>query len=1665
MIKPDHDTRILVPSVSSPSLSPTVTSSDSKYKCTLCNFSTNRINTLIWHQKTHNSPKTPSSAQRCEPTFTLSTENVELTKTTTSKDTTADDEKIDLEEEKPVEPVVVPEKTPGKRLRQTKESRSKSANKAPKTENNLKKLLDDWSDDEYAEAGPSGISSNKNVSCIVLDTDEDEDNVVTESSVKKKLKFSIENENGSTISNPNESEIVKNTPEIESDDLSQKIVSGNASGNVVDDKVENRPRLGKRNLKDETISRQSGRIKTKDITNDEVQTPTQRHLRSGKPISEQKSSPTPKRRGRSAKRTADDAVENENASEEMKESEIKPPAPKKTETINDIKLSPSEIVSDELVTSVVVDQADEVKKSNSKTSRKGKPRRKEEIQLANNISVAVLVEKTTASPSTKGIEQKQDLPTDDNEFTNVIHKKILYTSSTDDHRKSIEIPKLPEPDKEINDETENQMIVDSGVESTNHTEDESVVITKETIDSDDQNLENIVQHNPNDVLQEAPIAEQIDINTTSTSNLDDIGFTEKIVERSESTDEHRFTQKCYKRKAITSTVSLPETDVSTPSVISSIDDIDTYELPSSSNLRQRTPKRYENTKNRRKSERRKDSESTRVEDFSAIVQAIDNECEKSDRQKLEISNDSGKEEVNSMNLLDQSSENSNSKTSTPEKADTSKELDCFDFTEDEYLKVPPQVLNRRKRLPPAKVFELEDIDKIEEQRKLDEEALRIAQQREEENQKLQVELENLLNTTTPAVLPEIPISHKAHENFPERRAEKDPEKLPLKENDMKDRMLPPKERNKRIFKYRNRNRRTDSDVKVTSTSCDDNKGNNSLHPEKIVETHMEEKQQNRTEEKVQSNSEVLQIEENKGPSAHDLKIEIAETLINFPLLSPQADANEKLNDKVIEQSVPSKSKESTKSARTIKKLRSAATNVNQSKVIREVNPILLKQSKEVPVDTIKEPGNFLVHDNGHNSKLFVPNDQTSTSVPVTTTSISTTQINTLNPSQQYKKADVYPKSNDSTLLNDALTKSIDKPPMHSLNMGPHTHCTESVAASTITKPVRDFSRIRLIEKIDNHTAIQSIEEIASSKTHQLPLKKTVILTQTEGTSFITRIPKKRKSQMDDDIPAFVIERPKDNPDDVNESNNAHSLTKKEPKSFIVTKTIQKQITGELPKQNVPLIGGVTQNLQEINEGIDGNSSLKPSQQEINTNATVVINANVSSINTQISGASDASPIESPVIVSRVVQKKSHATSGQKQKTEGKRAVISSPTAVSHSNVLGNISIANRPCTIAPAKKAVGASYRKPTDMTGLTQKQIGIDGKGNPVMIYTKISPVVTQTPPVISPATFVMKRNEPVASTSQLMPSFTTSVQSNQGNQFVITSKGALITNKPFITTTHSTLLNQPTLTNRQNIQVHTQLIRSPNPQVFQQQHLSPQSNQIIIQTKSNNSLSQVSSIAPIKRQQSNRRSVVNKAKATEMIVPEQSNDRISSPSSYRPVANEDNTTFKKRIVRRISKNQSTATATQQQVVFNAEINHIGNATTPVPPLVPLNDPSPPMSSRKQQTKQPSTQTMTFIQEPQMLTKPPHVDVVEQQQENIQEILALPGDTPGFGGPPGSYFLCKLNEMGVYIPIDHQPLYLDVTDNTNLLKPNVPDGAMAEIQAVQMNEEIVSQQVSLYFQ
>lgn len=129
--------------------------------------------------------------------------------------------------------------------------------------------------------------------------------------------------------------------------------------------------------------------------------------------------------------------------------------------------------------------------------------------------------------------------------------------------------------------------------------------------------------------------------------------------------------------------------------------------------------------------------------------------------------------------------------------DSSKtEVDCFDFKEeDEEI---PQTLNRRKRrfLTPGKVFELQPVDKLEEIRKKEEEKCKRIKLDKEETAQNQLETISITNDEDSSA-----VQSSDQNSSPEKSPEKQ-----LKDDDVKDKTLPPKERGKRIFKSRNRSR-------------------------------------------------------------------------------------------------------------------------------------------------------------------------------------------------------------------------------------------------------------------------------------------------------------------------------------------------------------------------------------------------------------------------------------------------------------------------------------------------------------------------------------------------------------------------------------------------------------------------------------------------------------------------------------------------------------------------------------------------------------------------------------------------------------------------------------------------------------------------------------------
>lgn len=183
--------------------------------------------------------------------------------------------------------------------------------------------------------------------------------------------------------------------------------------------------------------------------------------------------------------------------------------------------------------------------------------------------------------------------------------------------------------------------------------------------------------------------------------------------------------------------------------------------------------------------------------------------------------------------------------------DTSKsDIDCFDFKEDEEEEMP-KALNRRKRrcLPPGKVFELETIDKLEEIRKKEEDQAKRFKLVSDENgvkeiivaaatatattattaiEKAVIESPDLIEATIQISKPQI--DNSVDDSAIDRGGKEDD----VKEN----RTLPPKERGKRIFKSRNRSHLSESDTSLNASLEENRTATDSkdVSPVKVDET-------------------------------------------------------------------------------------------------------------------------------------------------------------------------------------------------------------------------------------------------------------------------------------------------------------------------------------------------------------------------------------------------------------------------------------------------------------------------------------------------------------------------------------------------------------------------------------------------------------------------------------------------------------------------------------------------------------------------------------------------------------------------------------------------------------------------------------------------------------
>lgn len=236
---------------------------------------------------------------------------------------------------------------------------------------------------------------------------------------------------------------------------------------------------------------------------------------------------------------------------------------------------------------------------------------------------------------------------------------------------------------------------------------------------------------------------------------------------------------------------------------------------------------------------------------------------------------------------------------------TSKASEVFDFQEDEDLelaKSPPRRQRQRKSVV-SSIDSHEGVDKYNDIK----------------DTEIKMEIENLLKLTSPPKLPEIP-------NFSRLSSNDDTDtenKLKLDIIDHKDRALPPKERGKRIFKSKNRNRITiESEMDIIRKD--------------IIES---------------SGGDIGIVANRNYRTESDLQI--AETLINIPVVlsSPnnQKELSSSENDKIISPVTNSQdTSTSTNDANMVpvprKKHLQAAFKAEEEKNLENTNKTIDKES-------------------------------------------------------------------------------------------------------------------------------------------------------------------------------------------------------------------------------------------------------------------------------------------------------------------------------------------------------------------------------------------------------------------------------------------------------------------------------------------------------------------------------------------------------------------------------------------------------------------------------------------------------------------------------------------------------------------------------------------------
>lgn len=972
------------------------------------------------------------------------------------------------------------------------------------------------------------------------------------------------------------------------------------------------------------------------------------------------------------------------------------------------------------------------------------------------------------------------------------------------------------------------------------------------------------------------------------------------------------------------------------------------------------------------------------EQLVEIVKEIDEKCAENDLKI--IPPDVPVVERQPENLADTSQLNESDEITDPspdKSTDTSKDIDCFTFTEEEEEEIP-KVLKRRKRrsLAAGKVFELFSIDKLEEQRRQEEEdALRV--EKEESNRKLQQEINDLLSSADVPIPQNYTPVKKINEQFSERPNEKNPHEKD-KKRIFKSRYTPLKSDGNNVGEGTS-TASADTTVesidssfespetpqiipKSPSPASGDSHANLELDPKpSSLENVFREAMKNdeKRTRKIKSRDTIEQrFSDDKSPTDIDSiktnipsesDLQIAETLINLPLLNStttQIAENVKLSSISV---IPSKISmveniDNASSVDTIPTKRSLHTE--DSEIVHAKKTCLMppyrRISSEEECPVVPRPPEIIL-----NPITAIPSESIETVIEAITISSSATIL----PS----------KTNLVSVSSGHQDNAIESSTMPGVD---------------IDMPIFDFAK--------TYSYVSDSEVLSNS------IKKT----------FTSKM-KKRHS-----ISKISTK----------EQRRSLSVASKRP-TISTTKSYTAPEKTVTPKSLTKSYTASSQMVTINNSRVDAKIIIKPTVPPSNA-VTVTTTYTTTTLTTNYSASIGAS--------------QANATQMRIQTTKFPAACTSTTISTTKSICLTPSVPPTTTTPRKPAPRRKTPSTRKPVNTEGLTKRHIGYDGHGRDIVIYTKSR----DTTPVLTKTTVSQSNNSQLLITSKgglisssainPRPSFntadttTSSMVQAMANPVVSTilsppkihvQSNRLVSmttdyTRPTTSSLTSHIHSQPAQTAKRKLATKRKATpRKPNPS-YTTSHGTQQPSADIVEIRSKNNSTAVT------------RDVV---KVSTSKLKEFGIIKGIETEKFERIQNSDKPTEKKTMVRRVSRTNSVTSTIVQESTIDAQ------SSQTMPPLALITD----------QTQSPqSKQTPANISPP-----PPPLLITSEQPEPIVEAAVQQFEPPAsptqsncssddpagifgipaiqYGGPANAYYLCRMASNGEIILIDKRALYL----------------------------------------